>query len=297
LKSQVNKMVYALIPAKDRYEYTKECIESFLKQKYKNIQIIVIDDGSVDGTPEKLAKGFPSVKVIKGDGNLWCMGAFAKGVDYVKEIAKDGDFILTQNQDAYFGNDFVSQLVGVSEINDRAIVGSINLSTKTKKAIYHNHIIRGGVFRPNLLTGELPSTIDSDTLNTRGTLFPIEVFEKINNFSPLFPHYAGDYEIACRAKKNGFKLLVSTEAICYSWDGNVGLAKRISMKKKKTLKDMFDLFFSRRSSSNVYYSTLLVILWVPFPDKILGVLRILLFSLKYLLYDYLLMSVLLGWKN
>ncbi len=290
-------MIYALIPAKDRYEYTKKCIESFLNQTYKDIQVIVIDDGSIDGTKESIAKDFPKVKVLVGDGNLWCMGAFAMGVDYVKPLAKPGDFILTQNQDAYFDKDFVSTLLDVSELNQRAIVGSINFSSKSKTPIYHTHMLLGGVFIPHIIKGEVSDIEPSDTLNTRGTLFPIEVFEKIDNFSPLFPHYAGDYEIACRAKRNGFKLLVSTKSLCYSWDDNVGLAKRIRLKKKKTLKDIYELFFSRRSSSNIYYSTLLILLCVPFPSKILGVGRIAIFSLKYLLYDYILMSVILGWRN
>jgi GT2 family glycosyltransferase len=291
-------MLYALIPVKDRYEYTEKCIESFLNQTYKEITIVVINDGSVDGTSEKIKAKFPNVIVLEGDGNLWCMGAFHMGVEYVLKNAQNTDYILTQNQDAYFGKDFVSNLISVSEKYNEAVVGSINYSSKKDSVIYHNHMLIGGVFKPNIIKEPyIPDVVDSDTLNTRGTIFPIKVIKKIGNFSKLFPHYAGDYEITCRAKKYGYQLKVSTKAVCYSWDDNQGLSKRISLKQKKSFKDIIDLFFSRRSASNIYYSSLLVITSVPFPIKIFGLARIFVTSLKVLLYDYFFKSIILKWKN
>lgn len=291
-------MIYALIPVKDRIEHTLKCIQSLKTQTIEDIKVIVIDDGSVDGTKDILKDKWNDIEIIQGDGNLWCMGAFAKGVDYIRPSLNDNDFVLTQNQDAYFDKNFIQELLNVANSNPNSIVGSINYSGKTNKPIYHNHILVNGGFKPNLISGKLSDVIENtDTLNTRGTLFPASVFKKIGNFSPLFPHYAGDYEITCRAKKNGYKLLIASRAICYSPDENKGLAYRIKEKKKKNLKDVIDLFTSRRSPNNVYYSSLLILLHVPFPQKIIGILRIFAYTSKFIIYDYLLKSVLLRWKD
>lgn len=291
-------MIYALIPVKDRVEYTIKCIESFKKQTYKDVKIVVINDGSVDGTKDKIEALWKDVTILQGDGNLWCMGAFAMGVDYVKPLLKEGDSILTQNQDAFMDNDFVQELINVITKYPKSVVGSINFSSKEQKPIYHNHIIKNGAFMPNIIQGELPEIIErTDTLNTRGTLFSKEAIEAVGNFSKLFPHYAGDYEITCRAKKKGFKLLIASKAVCYSWDDNKGLAYRIKNKQKKTLKDVVDLFSSRRSPNNLYYSKLLILLHIPFPQKIYGILRITAYAIKFILVDYLFNSVIKQWKS
>lgn len=291
-------MVYVVIPIKNRKEYTMKCLESFLNQDYPDIKVVVVDDGSDDNSREEILNKYPNVEVLKGSGDLWCMGSFAMGVDYIKPMLGENDYILTQNQDAYFDSSFVRNLVQVAQKNPNSIIGSINFSSKSNKVLYHDHILKGGVFRPHIIDGDVPEVITNcDTLNTRGTLFPASVFKKIDNFSKLFPHYAGDYEIACRAKKNGFNLLVSTKSVCYSWDDNKNLAVRIREKPKKSFKDLVDLFTSRRSPSNLYYSNLLVILHVPFPQKILGIARINAHAIKIIVFDYLFKSIILGWMN
>lgn len=291
-------MVYVIIPVKNRIEYTLKCIKSLKSQDYEQIKIVVVDDGSDDGTEKEIKKRYKDVEVLIGDGNLWCMGAFSMGVDWVKPKLQIGDYILTVNQDTYFDTDFVSKLVTTSATNSNAIVGSVNISDKTGKTLYHNHILKGGVFRPNLLSYPIPEVIENCvTLNTRGTLFPGSVFNKIGNFSKLFPQYAGDYEITTRAKNNGYQLVVCTSANCYSWDDNKNLAQKIKEKKRKTFKDIVDLLTSRRSPMNIYYSNLFILTTVPFPHKILGLLRVNLYIIKFIIVDYFFKSVLLGWRN
>lgn len=284
-------MVYALIPIKDRVEQTLKCIESFKKQSYKQIEIVVIDDGSIDGSKEKILEKWNDVTVLEGDGNLWCMGAFAMGVNYVRNLWKKEDFILTQNQDTFFDSDFVFSLVMISESKNRSIVAASNYSKDKVTGIYNKIVIKNGGFNPAFVEGEVPSLFECPTLATRGTLFPVEVFEKIGNFSKLFPHYAGDYEICARARRNGFKLYSSTKIKVYSNDDNHNLAWRIRHKEKKTFKDVIDLYTSRRSPSNLYYSILLTLLQVPFPKKVVGVARLKLAAIKFFFYDYMYRSV------
>lgn len=288
-------MVYALIPIKDRIEQTLNCLEHFKNQTYKDILIIVIDDGSIDGSSEKIKEKWNDIHILKGDGNLWCMGAFAMGIDYVRNRWRKGDFVLTQNQDTIFDSDFVSALISQSELNGRAIIGASNFSIDRKTTIYNNVIIKNGRFNPTIIKGQAPELLASTTLATRGTIFPVEVFEKIGNFSKLFPHYAGDYEVCARAKKNGFKLFSSTTAKVYSNDNNHNLAWRIKHKDKKTLKDVFDLYFSRRSSSNLYYGILLTLLHIPFPQNFVGIFRLKLVAIKFFFYEYLYKSIIINY--
>ncbi|MBD5359291.1 MAG: glycosyltransferase family 2 protein [Bacteroides sp.] len=60
-------MISVIIPAYNVQDYIAECLDSILNQTYKDLEIIVVDDGSTDSTPqilEEYAKKYPQIRIL-----------------------------------------------------------------------------------------------------------------------------------------------------------------------------------------------------------------------------------------
>jgi glycosyltransferase involved in cell wall biosynthesis len=68
MNEDMQELISVLIPAYNRERYIKACIESMLAQTYRNIQVIVYDDGSTDRTVE-IVRSIKGVRLIEGGAN------------------------------------------------------------------------------------------------------------------------------------------------------------------------------------------------------------------------------------
>lgn len=250
--------VHVLIPVHNRLSFTRECLRCFARQDYPRIHVTVIDDGSSDGTSEALAREFPGVTVIRGNGHLWWTGSMWRGVRQVQRIAQPQDYVLCINNDTTFEPDYVSTLVRVSREYGGAIVGSLLRSWTDKSLIsFGPRIIwpRAEVHEAARFyadpegTSRQQDVVDTlDALPGRGTLVPVAVFERIGNFRRrLLPHYAADYEFAARAKRRGERLVLSTRAAVFTAPDPPAATATQRPTPRAALRAMF----SRRSSANI----------------------------------------------
>ncbi len=264
--------VYIIIPVFNRLKFTKKCLTSLAKQKYKSFEVILVDDGSTDGTEEYFRKTHPSWSLIRGTGNWWWTRSMFEGVNLALKRAKKGDFILTMNNDCYSKSNYLSQIVKVSQENKRAIVGSLILDAE-KPSKVHDAGVRiewetGAIYSvANTVTDKASfykqrKIIDKiDTLPGKGTLIPVEIFSKIGNFNyKRLPHYIGDYEFFCRAKKRGLKLLVGTKARLYNFTKQTGFSHATSRVDYKTATH---LLLGRKSKLNIIDHLNFILLCCP----------------------------------
>src|SRR4051812_11079902 len=54
-----------VIPTYDTREITLACLESVMRQAHEGVEVLVVDDGSRDGTSEAIAARFPGVRVLR----------------------------------------------------------------------------------------------------------------------------------------------------------------------------------------------------------------------------------------
>jgi GT2 family glycosyltransferase len=213
------RKIAILIPVHNGIDFTRKCIldlqDSFLKTSFQNYtaEIVVIDDGSSDGTSEWIRHNMPSVHLIQGDGNLWWSGAMNAGARYAFDKLSC-DFVLLWNNDIIPGPDYFTILDEIMKeaASDRIIGSKIY---KSKQVIWSF----GGYFNPRsgrkFMIGfdrndseEFNQLQEADWLTGMGTLIPKEVFDLIGYWDNVsFPLYHGDIDFTYRAKLKGIAVL------------------------------------------------------------------------------------------
>lgn len=275
------KKIAILIPVFNHIAFTKKCIQGLhdliSDSTFENCEyhIVVIDDGSSDGTAEWLEEHHPEVHVLKGNGSLWWSGGINRGADFsISELKVD--FLLLWNNDIIPARDYFIQLAELLTIIDNQTVAG-------SKILYYNQdrndIIwsLGGFFNPksgkkSMLGYNMPDSdefsnpADVDWLPGMGTLVPVSVVEKIGFWDEkVFPQYHGDSDFTFRAKTAGYRVISYPQLRIWNDKSSSGLTHGgtfhglikalTSRRANANFKDNFR-FYRRHSTSILAYKVL-----------------------------------------
>lgn len=148
---EIKGLVSVIIPVYNAKYYISKCIDSIVNQSYKNIEIILVNDGSIDGSDiicEEYAKNNQNIKVYHQE-NSGPSVARNTGVEYA-----NGEYIQFVDSDDTLDINMTKRLV--EEINDHTqlvICGYNLVEIDDKKPVIRNSTsINHGVFcRTNFL--------------------------------------------------------------------------------------------------------------------------------------------------
>ena len=114
-----NKLVSVIVPVYNVYEHIDGCIESILSQSYKNFELILVDDGTPDGSAEKCEeyalKDDRIIVVHKPNGGL--SSARNSGMDIA-----NGSFVTFIDSDDYINRHYLKVMVQLQALTGTDIV-------------------------------------------------------------------------------------------------------------------------------------------------------------------------------
>lgn len=196
--------IAVLLTVHNRKEKTVTCLSRLFSQIHNSqyiLNVYVVDDGSTDGTSAEIAKLFPQVNLIIGDGNLfWNRGMHKAWEAAAKD--KEYDYYLWLNDDTNIADDCIERLLDLSSANkDTAIIIGSTCATGNP-----NQITYGGWKNGKLLT-DLTKPNKCRTMNGNIVLIPRSVYDVLGMNDPTFRHCLGDTDYALRANENGIDCL------------------------------------------------------------------------------------------
>jgi len=242
-----------IIPVHNRKEITLDCLDRLVPISRSNTlstTIVVVDDGSTDGTTSAIKLKFKEVILLKGDGNLWWTGAINKGIEYVMDQG-GFEYILIMNDDITFKKDFLSILLDTAIVNPDCIVGSTTLYAHNKKMIWKAGMIDHKGLHPllhnnlqnNVYHNGIQEFIDVDAVSGRAMLIPVSFIQKNGTFDQKkFPHGFADHDFCLKIKKHKYRLLISSRSLIYSEPGSD--KSFFHLLRKTPLPSMLKTFFN-----------------------------------------------------
>ncbi len=176
--------------------------------------IIVVDNGSNDGSAEYIARHFPEVELLTLKSNRGFAFACNLALSYVLKEKKH-DFIFFLNNDATVNPDTLSELIGASRQHPHCgIFGPKVYYSDRPDTIWYAGARRiQGVLavthtaRGRLDFGQFEKCHEVDYVFAAAMLVRREVFEKTGLFDSRFFLYLEDLDLCLRAQKAGFSLL------------------------------------------------------------------------------------------
>lgn len=245
-------MLYLIIPVFNRWRYTRECLDSLRHQTTQAFKTVVVDDGSTDETAAALARDYPEVEVVTGDGNLFWTAGVNRGIE--RALALGASRVLTLNNDVVAAPDFVAQMLAAADQHPTAVLGALEFDAATGEAIYGGEVLD---FRTNTrrdLLLEVPASQRTGLhavtyLPGRGLLIPKAVIAKIGLFDEKrLPHYLADFDYTSVARRAGFPVYCNYDARLSTYPEESG---QTLTRKHRSFKGYYQHLFGIRGGGNM----------------------------------------------
>ena len=194
-----------------------ECLDSLDHQTFRDFEIVVVDNGSNDGSPEYL-RARPGVLLVTLPENV----GFAAGNNAGLAVAK-GEFIVTLNNDTKAEKGWLEHLVAVADAHPKAgMVASRILSYHEPDridslgiAVCPDAMARGD-FRGRHYSGLSIGAVQEILLPSACVaLYRRAMLDEIGFFDPDFFAYCEDTDLGLRGRLAGWGALLARDAVVY----------------------------------------------------------------------------------
>lgn len=223
-------------------------------------EMIVIDNGSIDGSPEMVQSKYPGVRLLRSEQNL----GFARANNLGLRIAR-GHFVLLLNSDTEVQTGALDHMIGFAEVHtDVGIVGaslrnpdgsaqfSCDLFPLSPRQMIWQHLVN--VFRPHnhvtrqgtIVRWTYTAPFEVDWVSGAALMIRQEVIHQIGPLDERFFMYAEEIDWCYRAKLAGWRIYHLPQAeILHSKQGSSSGNPLLSAQLLRQRDHSLELFYRK----------------------------------------------------
>lgn len=209
--------VIAILTCFNRKALTLACLDALAVTAQRagiELEAIVVDDASTDGTAAAVRERFAWVQVVDGNGTLFWNGGMHKGFGLA--LARPADHYLWLNDDTHLVPEALPSLLRqASELtrSDGAapILVGATAERDSGRVSYGGRVARSRLrpFNYHLVYSD-SEPVSCQAIEGNCVLIPREVARRVGNLDPVFEHAMGDTDYGLRAQALGVRTYVAS---------------------------------------------------------------------------------------
>ena len=210
--------VVASVLTWNEYDDTRRCLASLQNLDYDNLDIVLVDNNSTDGSVPRLRKEFPDIEIIENEQNLGFAKAQNRAID--RALERGAKYVWIFNNDVVIPPDCLSQLIERAEadpsiglLTPRIVDGDHTWFSYGRVNTRSGAINAGPLAR--LRRRLLPSNSDTELIENDYaplccSLISSEVFANVGLLPEPYFIYTEDVDFCLRMKANGYRIVTDT---------------------------------------------------------------------------------------
>lgn len=213
----VSQHIVAAIACHNRRDLTLACLAALHEQVLPagmRVSVVLVDDGSSDGTAEAVASRYPDTKIIAADGTLYWAGAMI--VAERRALQLGADFVLWLNDDVILFPSALAELLDTSLAADAGIAVACLSDPDTGRASYGGQqtISKWHPLRLHVLAAN-GTPQNCDTFQGNAVLVPAAICRRLQGIDPTFDGVQGmaDTDYGFRAARLGIPIFATPHVL------------------------------------------------------------------------------------
>lgn len=199
-------------------DLVQNCVQALVSQNVKPEQIIVVDNNSQDGSPDRIESQFKEVKVLRQRQNIGFAAANNRAIEY----AGDAHWIGLVNPDAVPKPDWLERILEAAESNENfACFGSRLIADAEGRAldgvgdVYH---VSGAHWRRGYRTAAPGRYLKRQEIFApcaAAALYQTDAIKAVGGFDESLFCYSEDVDLGFRLRLIGHRCLYVPDAVVY----------------------------------------------------------------------------------
>ncbi len=202
--------IVAIIPTFNRREMLRDCLNALAAQTRPLNLMIVVDNGSADGTRQMISNEFPEVQYVFIEKPCGSAGGFAEGFKIA--MAQGYEWVWLMDNDAYPAPDGLERLLNAAQSSTSKVFNSLVIAPDGETINWGYHLYSGATYRDGVRTIKTVSEILSlgkPILNGLAQFYPgallhRDVVSRVGVPTPGFFTRGDEVDYALRIQRAGF---------------------------------------------------------------------------------------------